>query len=123
MASIIYMEISYGTFIFFQRYKKNVIFLYHPEYINEILKNMPEPLWLKKDLQMLFTEIDIQKTDRILYLGCGDGIITNELAEKVLDGYVMGVDISPDVRYASSHFMETENNIFSLLTLTHRYSP
>ena len=53
--------------------------------------------------------LTINRNGRILDLGCGDGIITSALAEKVSAGYIVGGDISPDmIHYASSHFPVSE---------------
>src|SRR5436190_17655646 len=39
--------------------------------------------------------VNIRENDHILDVGCGDGKITAEIAEKTPNGTVMGVDISP----------------------------
>jgi trans-aconitate 2-methyltransferase len=49
--------------------------------------------------------LTFNQSDKILDLGCGDGIITSGLAEKVSAGYIVGLDISSEmIRYASSRF-------------------
>lgn len=118
------MEISNGTFIIFQRYKKCNILIPSRAYQRD-----PEEFAGTSHAQKRFADVFLQKltfkkTDRILDLSCWDKIITNELAEKVPDGYVVGVDISPDmVQFASSHSMKLKIIFFHLLTSTYRYFP
>ncbi len=42
----------------------------------------------------LIGELSIQKDDRILDLGCGDGMITRMIKDTASDGFVMGIDAS-----------------------------
>ena len=46
--------------------------------------------WANKILE----ELKLAGNERILDLGCGDGVITNQLAEMVPDGEVLGIDAS-----------------------------
>src|SRR5262245_30114843 len=49
--------------------------------------------------------LDLQGTERVLDVGCGDGQITAEVAARVPHGSVLGVDPSRDmIAFASSHF-------------------
>lgn len=42
----------------------------------------------------LIAELDLQGTERVLDLGCGDGSLTAQIAEHVPDGEVVGLDAS-----------------------------
>lgn len=46
--------------------------------------------WGKK----LIEELNIQKSDYILDLGCGDGLLTKMIKDIASDGYVLGIDAS-----------------------------
>src|SRR5262249_10200630 len=47
----------------------------------------------------------LQGSERILDVGCGDGKITAQIAGRVPDGSVLGVDPSPDmIAFAAQHF-------------------
>jgi trans-aconitate 2-methyltransferase len=46
--------------------------------------------WGKK----LIAELEFEGNERILDLGCGDGLLTAELAQSVPDGFVLGIDAS-----------------------------
>lgn len=49
--------------------------------------------------------LDLQGSERVLDIGCGDGKITAQIAARVLRGSVVGVDPSQDmIGFASSHF-------------------
>lgn len=49
--------------------------------------------------------LDLAGSERVLDIGCGDGRITAEIADRVLRGSVVGVDLSHDmIAFASSHF-------------------
>ncbi len=49
--------------------------------------------------------LDLKGTERVLDVGCGDGKITAEIASRVPQGSVVGVDPSQDmIAFASSHF-------------------
>lgn len=42
----------------------------------------------------IISEFHFKGNEHILDLGCGDGVLTNQLAELVPDGYVLGIDAS-----------------------------
>jgi trans-aconitate 2-methyltransferase len=49
--------------------------------------------------------LDVEGSERVLDIGCGDGRITAEIAARVMWGSVVGVDSSHDmIALASSHF-------------------
>ncbi len=49
--------------------------------------------------------LDLKGSERVLDVGCGDGRITAEIATRVPQGAVVGVDASQDmISFASSHF-------------------
>lgn len=65
-----------------------------------------------------------QTTDTILDLGCGDGILTSIIAEKVSAGKIIGSDISREmVCYARSHFPEIEQRNLSFFMADSLYLP
>lgn len=47
--------------------------------------------------QWLVAELLLQGNERILDLGCGDGSITRQLADRVPHGSVLGVDAAPEM--------------------------
>lgn len=49
----------------------------------------------------LAEELHLKGNETILYLGCGNGVITKELAERVPQGRVVGVDSSPSMLEAA----------------------
>src|SRR5262249_60174888 len=52
--------------------------------------------------------LDLEGSERVLDIGCGDGKITAEIAARVPQGEVVGVDASRDmIAFASSHFGPT----------------
>lgn len=55
--------------------------------------------WGKK----LISEMELRGDERILDLGCGDGVLTAKLAQSVPDGFVLGID-------ASANMIETARN-------------
>jgi trans-aconitate 2-methyltransferase len=50
----------------------------------------------------LIAELQLTGSERILDLGCGDGTLTAQLASRVPDGFVLGIDSSPSMIAASS---------------------
>lgn len=52
--------------------------------------------------------LDLKGTERVLDLGCGNGKVTAEIAARVAQGAVVGVDASVDmIAFASAHFPAT----------------
>jgi len=45
----------------------------------------------------LIVKLDLKGNEAILDIGCGDGKITAEIAERLPDGYITGVDKSRDM--------------------------
>lgn len=53
----------------------------------------------------LLDKLSLKGNERVLDLGCGDGIITAEIARRVPKGSVLGIDKSEDrIRLAREHF-------------------
>lgn len=49
--------------------------------------------------------LKLKGTEKVLDLGCGNGKVTAEIASRVLDGSVVGVDASSDmISFAASHY-------------------
>ncbi|MCW8444708.1 methyltransferase domain-containing protein [Fluoribacter gormanii] len=58
----------------------------------------------------LLRKISFDKKSRVLDVGCGDGVITNEIAEIVHEGCVIGTDISEQmIEFASKKYMDQDN--------------
>ncbi|KAI7546110.1 S-adenosyl-L-methionine-dependent methyltransferase [Hortaea werneckii] len=57
--------------------------------------------------------LDIQPTDRILDIGCGDGQLTSQIAQVATEGQVLGLD-------ASSSFITTANKLHSSPNCSYR---
>ncbi len=56
------------------------------------------------------SKISLDSNSRVLDIGCGDGIITYEIAKLVDSGCVIGTDISPQmIEYASKSYLEQKN--------------
>jgi trans-aconitate 2-methyltransferase len=51
----------------------------------------------------LIVELPLNGRERILDLGCGDGALTAQLASRVPDGFVLGIDSAPSMIAAASH--------------------
>jgi len=52
----------------------------------------------------LVAELALNGAERILDLGCGDGDLTAELAKRVPDGFVLGIDSSPSMIAAAGRW-------------------
>jgi len=65
----------------------------------------------------LTEELHLKGNETILDLGCGNGVITKELAERVPQGRVVGVDSSPSMLEAAKAH-KTENMELKLLDIT-----
>src|SRR5262249_49626721 len=58
----------------------------------------------------ILSKIAFNAKSRVLDLGCGDGIITCEIAKIVTEGCVLGTDISAEmVEFATKEFSEQNN--------------
>lgn len=64
----------------------------------------------------LMGELALKGNERILDLGCGDGTVTNQLAELVPEGYVIGIDASPGM-IAAALSRQRENLRFCRLDI------
>jgi trans-aconitate methyltransferase len=57
--------------------------------------------------------LELQEKDRVIDFGCGDGKITRDIAEKVFQGSVLGIDLSENmIQQASNDHKEQENLSF-----------
>lgn len=58
----------------------------------------------------LLSKISFDNQSRVLDVGCGDGVITNEIAEIVHEGCVIGTDISEQmIEFASKKYADQYN--------------
>lgn len=58
------------------------------------------------------SRLTLQGTERILDIGCGNGKITAAIAERVLQGSVLGVDASQNmITFAQNHYTATHPNL------------
>jgi trans-aconitate 2-methyltransferase len=68
--------------------------------------SLAQAIWARE----LITRLNLVGDESILDVGCGDGKITAELAEKVRNGFVLGIDASQNmIDYAQSKFAEVRN--------------
>jgi trans-aconitate methyltransferase len=81
---------------------------------NHIYKN-PDDYSKNNNLQFEFAmqsiqHIEINPDSRILDIGCGDGLITRKIAEKVTQGCIIGTDISQQmINHANEKHKEQKN--------------
>jgi trans-aconitate 2-methyltransferase len=64
----------------------------------------------------IISEFNLKGDEHILDLGCGDGILTAQLASMVPDGYVIGIDASQGMIEATLK-LESKNLSFKLLDI------
>lgn len=58
----------------------------------------------------MLSKISFNSTSRILDIGCGDGVITNEIAKIVTDGCIIGSDISEAmIEHATKKYIAQDN--------------
>ena len=69
--------------------------------------------WGKK----LIEELDLEGSERVLDLGCGDGDITAQLAELVPNGLVIGIDASQSMIESAQKNYKAENMRFDLMDI------
>jgi trans-aconitate 2-methyltransferase len=69
--------------------------------------------WGKK----LISELEFKGGERILDLGCGDGVLTAEIAEIVPDGFVLGIDASESMIATARKDYAGANVRFELLDI------
>lgn len=62
----------------------------------------------------ILAELYFKGNETILDLGCGDGVITNQLADLVPDGEVLGIDASEGMIKTAQKGREFKNVIFEL---------
>jgi trans-aconitate methyltransferase len=65
----------------------------------------------------LIAELPLTGRERILDLGCGDGALTAQLASRVPEGYVVGIDSAPSMIAAAAR-QARANLRFELLDIT-----
>ena len=74
--------------------------------------------------QELIQKLGLSGHSRVLDIGCGDGKITQEIARRLPEGNVTGVDSSPDmIRFACDHFLPGEYRNLSFLQTDARELP
>jgi trans-aconitate 2-methyltransferase len=64
----------------------------------------------------IIAELELEGNERILDLGCGDGTLTRELADRVPEGYVLGIDSSKGMIDAAKE-LEEKNLKFQLCSI------
>lgn len=70
----------------------------------------------------MLSKISFNSTSRILDIGCGDGVITNEIATIVADGCVIGTDISDAmVEHAAKKYGGQRNLRFIQMDATQNF--
>ena len=69
--------------------------------------------WGKK----LIAELEFKGGERILDLGCGDGVLTAEMAKFVPDGFVLGIDASESMIETAKKYNAGTNVRFELLDI------
>jgi len=65
----------------------------------------------------LIAELEFEGDERILDLGCGDGVLTAELAKVVPDGFVLGIDASDNMIETARKDHARANVRFELLDI------
>ncbi|MDD1694629.1 MAG: methyltransferase domain-containing protein [Methanoregula sp.] len=66
--------------------------------------------------QELIAKLGLRGNERVLDIGCGDGKVTAEIARNLPDGFVTGLDSSPDmIRFACDHFPRSEYRNLSFI--------
>ncbi|HAU0298510.1 TPA: class I SAM-dependent methyltransferase [Legionella bozemanae] len=64
----------------------------------------------------LLSKISFDSKSRVLDIGCGDGVITNEIAQIVREGCVFGTDISEQmIEFASKKYIDQYNLRFLVM--------
>ncbi len=62
------------------------------------------------------SSLNLQGNEHVLDIGCGEGRITAEIAKKVPNGFVVGIDLSHEmIEYASNNFSNIKNLTFQQL--------
>ena len=57
----------------------------------------------------LLDKLELKGNERVLDIGCGDGKLTIEIAKRVPDGYVVGIDNSEEmISFARKIFPERQ---------------
>ena len=57
----------------------------------------------------LLSKAGLRGNERVLDLGCGDGKITAKIANLVPEGWVIGIDFSPEmIKFAQEHYPAKE---------------
>ncbi|KAF1808658.1 hypothetical protein P152DRAFT_452742 [Eremomyces bilateralis CBS 781.70] len=57
--------------------------------------------------QKVVQYLAVEENDRILDLGCGDGILTAQIASALKSGYILGLDASPSMIQSAQHAYPT----------------
>ena len=64
----------------------------------------------------LIEKLELKGNEAVLDIGCGDGKLTEMIAQRIPDGYVLGIDSSPDmISFAKETYAKNHNLKFMLL--------
>ena len=77
------------------------------------LASSQQKAWGKK----LIAELQFKGNEKILDLGCGDGVLTAEMAKFVPDGFVLGIDASESMIETAKKYNAGANVRFELLDI------
>jgi trans-aconitate 2-methyltransferase len=85
--------------------KRDLIMAYKWDAVDYARSSTVQQIWARE----LIAKLDLQGNEYLLDLGCGDGKVTAEIASKLPNGTVVGVDNSPEmIELAQSRFSENE---------------
>jgi len=75
----------------------------------------------EKWAQELLAKFSLTGDEHVLDIGCGDGKITSQIAQRVLNGQVCGIDLSPEmIRLAKERYPQDTHRNLSFLQMDAR---